>query len=110
MSLGSPSIFGFCDDRPEATIGPEWRVLVSQQAHTLAAILYRVQTTVAVVYHSPEAHRSNASRLQTLAAQAQQHLSLERALVPLRVLVTNLTSVPSEAALRTQRPLQRRAR
>jgi len=110
MSLGSPSTFGFHDALPEATLDPTWRALLSQQVRTLAAMLSRVQTTVAVVYHSPEAHRSNAARLQTLAAQAQQHLSLERALVPLRVLVTNLTSVPSEAALRTQRPLQRRSR
>jgi hypothetical protein len=110
MSLGSPSTFGFHDALPEATLDPEWRALISQQVRTLAAVLSRVQTTVAVVHHAPEAHRSNAARRQTLAAQAQQPLSLERELVQLWVLVTNLTYVPSDAALRTQRPLQRRDR
>jgi hypothetical protein len=110
MSHGSPSTFGFHDAMPEATLDPEWRALISQQVRTLAAMLSRVQTTVAVVHHSPEAHSSNAAQLQTLAAQAQQHLSLKRELVQLRVLVTNLTYVPSDAALRTQRPLQRRSR
>ena len=112
MSLESPSTFDCCDDIPEATIGPEWRVLVSQQAHTLAAMLSRVQTTVAVVHHSTDTHSSNASRLQTLAedaerllaAQAQQHITLERELASLRAIVTALH--PTLAAL-TQRVYRR---
>jgi hypothetical protein len=70
MSFGSPSTFSFHDALPEATLDPAWRALIRQQGRTLAAMLSRAQATVTVVPHAPEAHSSNASRLQTLAAQA----------------------------------------
>jgi ABC-type transporter Mla maintaining outer membrane lipid asymmetry ATPase subunit MlaF len=111
MSLGSPNTFDFCDDRPDATLDPAWRALIRQQGRTLAAMLSRVQTTVAVVHHSTDTHSSTASRLQTLAedaerllaAQAHQHVNLERELGQLRALVTVLSQAPAEMTQRVQR-------
>ena len=70
----------------------------------------RVQTTVAVVHHSTDTHSSNASRLQTLAedaerllaAPAHQHVSLERELGQLRGVVTDLSQAPAELTQRVQ--------
>jgi hypothetical protein len=74
-------MFGLHDPISEAALDPEWRALVAQQAHTLAALLRCLQASVA------GAQRADAARLQVLAAdaerflvaQAQQHARLERA-------------------------------
>jgi hypothetical protein len=105
MSRVSPSTFGLCADGPDDTLDPEWRALVAQQAHTLAALLRRLQAAVA------RAQRADAARLQVLAAeaerflaaQAHQHVSLERELGQLRVLVTVLSPAPEEMTQRVQR-------
>ena len=57
--------FDLQDDVPGADLDPEWRALVDQQAHTLAVMLQRLQTTVAEVHHRPD-----GPRLQVLAADA----------------------------------------
>jgi len=82
MSLGSPRTIDFCADVSDETLDPEWRAFVAQQAHTLAALLHRLQAAVA---RTP---RAEAARLPALAAdaerlltaQAHQHVSLEREL------------------------------
>src|SRR5882672_7457057 len=83
MSLVSPSTFGFRDDMPEATMDPEWRALIRQQVRTLAAMLQRIHTTAAGVQRHTDALAlqtvaADAERL--LAAQAHQHVRLEREL------------------------------
>ena len=82
MSSGCFRPFGLHEDIPEAALDPEWRALVSQQACTLAGMLQRLQTAVA-----EGQRRTDALRLQALAAAAEQlltaqeHVNLERLLV-----------------------------
>jgi hypothetical protein len=105
MSRVSRSPFDFCADAPDNTLDPEWRTLVAQEAHTLAVLLHRLQAAVA------RAPRADAARLQVLAAdaerllaaQAQQHVSLERELGQLRALVTELSPAPVAMTQRVQR-------
>jgi hypothetical protein len=106
LFLGSPSTFDFCDDRPEATLDPEWRALIRQQARTLTAMLQHIQTAVAGVHRHTDAIElqtvaADAERL--LAAQAHQHVSLERELGQLRALVTELSPAPVAMTQRVQR-------
>jgi hypothetical protein len=106
MSLVSPSTFDFCDDIPEATLDPEWCTLIRQQVRTLTAMLQRIHTTAAGVHRHTDALAlqtvaADAERL--LAAQAHQHVSLERELGQLRVLVTVLSPAPEEMTQRVQR-------
>jgi hypothetical protein len=49
MSPISPTMFGLHEDGSNLDVDPEWRALVSQQAHTLAAMLQRIHTTAAGV-------------------------------------------------------------
>ena len=102
----SQNAFGLQDDLPEAALDSEWRALVCQQAHTLAGMLQRVQVAVAGVPRRTNAHRlqalaADAERL--LAAQAQQHVSLERELGQLWALVTDLRQAPVELTQRVHR-------
>jgi hypothetical protein len=55
------STFGLHDDVPERTLDPEWRALVSQQAHTLAAMMHRLQTAVAGVHRRTDASQPHAA-------------------------------------------------
>ncbi len=106
MLTVSPRTFGLHADVPEAALDPEWRALVSQQAYTLAAMPQRIQTAV-----TEGQRRTDAFQLQILvadaerflAAQAQQHVVLERELVQLREMVTDLTPAPAELTQRVQR-------
>jgi hypothetical protein len=99
MSLGSPNTFDCCDDMPDATLDPEWRVLIRQQVRTLTAMLQRIHTTAAGVQR-----HTDALALQTvaedverlLAAQAHQHVRLERGLTQLQVLGTDGSQAPAE--------------
>ena len=102
----SHNAFGLQDDLPEAALDSEWRALVCQQAHTLAGMLQRVQVAVAGVPRRTNAHRlqalaADAERL--LAAQAQQHVSLERELGQLWALVTDLRQAPVELTQRVHK-------
>jgi hypothetical protein len=106
MSLGSPSTFDCCDDRPDATLDPEWRALIRQQVRTLTAMLQRIHTTAAGVQRHTDALAlqsvaADAERL--LAAQAHQHVRLERELGQLRALVTALSPAPVAMTQRVQR-------
>ena len=111
MTPGSPRTFGLQAAVPGVDVDPEWRALVSQQACTLAGMLQRLQIAVAEVQQRPDARRHATARVQALAAdaerlltaQAQQHVSLERELVQLRTMVTDLSDVSSEAAQRVRR-------
>src|ERR1700694_1803054 len=90
--------FGLQDDVPDADLDPEWRALVRQQAHTLAAMLQRIQTAVAGGSHRTDTrqlHALAADAERLLTAQAQQHVTLERELVQLRALVTDLHTEPA---------------
>src|SRR5712692_2084890 len=95
--------FGLFADVPEAALDPEWHALVSQQARTLAGMLQRLQTAVAGVPQRTDARRHTTRGLQALVAdaerlltaQAQQQVRLERELVQLRALVTDLSAKPA---------------
>jgi hypothetical protein len=98
--------FGLYDDVPGTALDPEWRALVSQQAHTLAALLQRLQTAAAGLYRRPDAHVLQAllaDAERRLAAQAQEHVSLEREPVQLRALVTDVSQAPAELTQRVHR-------
>ena len=111
MTSGSPSTFGLQAEVLDVDLDPEWRALVSQQAHTLAGMLQRLQHAVAGVPQRTDARRQATARVHALAAdaerlltaQAQQHVSLERELVQLRAMVTDLSPAPAEAAQRVRR-------
>ncbi len=84
MSTVNPRTFGLQDDVPEAAMDPEWHALISQQVHTLAAMLQRLQTAVAGGHRHTDVLRLQAlaaNAEQFLTAQAQQHVSLERELL-----------------------------
>jgi len=106
----TPSTFGLDADVPEVALDPEWRALVRQQARTLAGMLQRFQTAVAGVPDRPDALQHKTLRLQALAAeaervltaQAQGQVSLERELVELRALVTDLSTRPAALAARVR--------
>jgi hypothetical protein len=72
VSAISPSTFGLQDNVPEAPLDPEWRALVRQHAHTLAAMLQRIQTAVVGARR-----RTDPLRLQTLAADAERLLAAQ---------------------------------
>jgi hypothetical protein len=138
MSIVSPYTFGPYNDVPEAHLVPEWHALVSQQGRALAGMLHHIQTAVAGVQHRTDPLSNKAVRPEALAAdteqllamQAQQHVRLACELAQLRTLVPDLRQASTEAvqrvqgpgclgyevvqsdkaALRTQRPLQRRDR
>ena len=107
----NPSTFGLYADVPEAALDPEWCALVRQQACTLAGMLQRIRTAVAGVPDRTDARRHTTRGLQALVAdaerlltaQAQQHVSLERELVQLRALVTDLSAKPAALTERVQR-------
>jgi len=71
--------FGLQGDVSHACLDSAWRALVRQQAQTLAAMLHRIQTTVAGSHtdvRQLQVVAEDAERF--LTAQAQQHISLER--------------------------------
>jgi len=111
MTPGSPSAFGLQAAVPDVDLDPEWRTLVSQQAHTLATMLQRLQTAVAGGQQRTDARRHATARVHALAAdaerlltaQAQGQVSLERELGQLRALVTDVSARPSELTERVQR-------
>ena len=101
-----PALFGLHEDSFELDLDPEWHTLIHQQARTLAAMLQRIQTAaVGVLYRidtsSLQALAADAERL--LAAQAHQHVSLERELVQLRALITDVSHAPAALTQRVQR-------
>jgi len=101
-----PALFGLHEDGSEAALDPEWRALVRQQAHTLAAMLQHIQTAGVGVQRRTDARSLRALAVdaeQFLAAQAQQHVSLERELAQLRALVRDLSQAPAEMTQRVQR-------
>jgi hypothetical protein len=105
MSPVTPGTFGLQDDIPEPDLDPEWRVLVRQQARTLAATLQRIQTAVAGVPRRPDTPRLQALAApaeRLLTAQAQQHVPLERELGQLRALVTDVSQAPAALTQRVQ--------
>ena len=101
-----PALFGLHEDGSEAALDPEWRALVRQQAHTLATMLQHIRTAGARVHQCTDARSLGALAAeaeQCLAAQAQQHVSLERELAQLRVLVADMYQAPAEMTQRVQR-------
>ena len=111
MTTVHPSTLGLQVEVPDVALDSEWCALVSQQACTLAGMLQRLQNAVAGVPQRTDARRHATARVHALAAdaerllttQAQQQVSLERELVQLRALVTDLTPASSEAAQRVRR-------
>jgi hypothetical protein len=106
MDIIVPSWFGLHEDLPRVDLDPEWRALIRQQVHTLATLLQRIHTTAAGVQRHMDALALEilaADAEQLLAAQAHQHVSLERELVQLRTLVTALSPAPVELTQRVQR-------
>ena len=82
------------------------RALACQQAPTLAGMRQRIQTAVASVDRrtdAPRLHALTADAERFLAVQAQQHVSLERELVQLRALVTDMHQAPAALTQRVQR-------
>jgi hypothetical protein len=101
MRILTPVTFDLHKDGSEAALDPEWRALVSQQAHMLAVMLQHIQTAVEGVHRRTDARSLRALAAdaeQFLAAQAQQHVSLERELAQLRVLVADMHQAPAEMA------------
>jgi hypothetical protein len=86
-----PTMFDLHEDDSEATLDPEWRALIRQQAHMLTAMLKRFQTAGAGVKR-----RSDARSLRALAADAEQ-------LAQLRALVRDLSQAPAALTQRVQR-------
>ena len=66
ISAISPSTFGLHDDVLDAALDPEWCILVSQQARTLAGMLRLIQTAVARGQQRTDARRHEAAWLQAL--------------------------------------------
>jgi len=102
----NPSTVGLHADVPEAALDREWRALVRQHARTLAGMLQRFQTAVPGVHQRTDAlwlQALVADAVRLLAVQAQQHVSLERELVQLRALLTDLSAQPAAMTERVQR-------
>ena len=100
MARMEPSTFGLLAACAGGDLSEEWQALITSQASTLAALLSRVQMTVATLRQ----RQAPADRLQALAAeaerlltvQAQEHVRLERELVALRALVMDFSTSPPQ--------------
>src|SRR4029450_4556775 len=106
MNIPMPSLFGLHHDIPRVDLDTEWRALVSEQARTLSGMLQRLQTAGVGVHRWTDARALQALTADAeclLAAQAHQHVCLERELGQLRALVTDLDQVPAEMTQRVQR-------
>jgi hypothetical protein len=115
MSSVSPGMFGLHDAVLELSLDLAWRALVRRQVHTLTGMLQRIQTAVAGFHRRIDVLRLStlaADAEQFLAAQALQHVRLEREQGQLRALATILAlfnkAQQAEDILEPEEPRHRR--
>lgn len=75
MPCPSPKAFGLQETLPGEDIPEEWRVLLAEQARTLAGMLHRVAQAVTTIHTRPDRKQERVQRLQRLLTEAERRLT-----------------------------------